>query len=371
MRRTINPIGSRQHGITLVELMVALAIGSFLMIGAIQIYSQSRQAFVINESIARVQETAQFALDTIEADLRMASNWGRTSRALSIEGRSMIGVPNPKTLAVPLDCGEDWSIELGTPVDGFDNVVGGNNIGLPCPPREVPQNTGQANSDVLIVRRASVNSVLPQIGRLQIQTTRIQGEIFDDGNIPPQFDPDPTQSATHNLMVSSYYVDTDSELIPGVPTLRRKVLGIQGVNSRIFDQEIAPGVENLQIQFGIDMNEDNTVDRYVNPGDENGEGLAGRAGADSRRWHRRSTGLHAGQCQSRHVQRRSTPHAGIEDDSPAQHQDLRQKTNHDHADELQEAIGRGAHRWPAIARRYHGAGCLRHEYGYHRARNGA
>ncbi len=262
MRRTVNPFGNRQQGITLVELMVALAIGSFLIIGAVQIYSQSRQAFVINESIARVQETAQFALDTIEADLRMASNWGRTSRSLSIDGRSMIGDPNPKSLSVPLDCGEDWSIELGTPVDGFDNVVGGNNIGLPCPPWD----TGQANSDVLTVRRASVNPVPLQAGRLQIQTTRIQGEIFDDGNIPPQFDP--AESATHNLMVSSYYVDTNSELIPGVPTLRRMVLGVQGANSVIFDQEIAPGVENLQIQFGIDMNEDNTVDRYVNPGDE-------------------------------------------------------------------------------------------------------
>jgi type IV pilus assembly protein PilW len=68
----------KQRGLTLVEMMVALAIGSFLMIGAIQIYTQSREAFVINESIARVQETAQFAMDTIEADLRMASNWGRT-----------------------------------------------------------------------------------------------------------------------------------------------------------------------------------------------------------------------------------------------------------------------------------------------------
>ena len=257
MRTTVNPFGGRQHGITLVELMVALAIGSFLMIGAIQIYSQSRQAFTINESIARVQETAQFALDTIEADLRMASNWGRTSRALSIDGRTMIGQPNPKTLAVPLDCGEDWSIELGTPVDGFDNVMG-----LTCP----AQNAAQANSDVLTVRRASVNAVPLQAGRLQIQTTRIQGEIFDDGNTPPQFDP--LQSATHNLMVSSYYVDGNSDLIPGVPTLRRKVLGIQGLNSAVFDQEIAPGVENLQIQFGIDMNEDNTVDRYVDPGDE-------------------------------------------------------------------------------------------------------
>ena len=81
----------RQNGITLVELMVALAIGSFLMIGAIQIYNQSRQAFVVNESIARVQETAQFALDTIEADLRMASNWGRNSRALAVEGRALYG----------------------------------------------------------------------------------------------------------------------------------------------------------------------------------------------------------------------------------------------------------------------------------------
>ena len=150
MHTTINLTGGRQRGITLVELMVALAIGSFLIIGAVQIYSQSRQAFVINESIARVQETAQFALDTIEADLRMASNWGRTSRALSIDGRTMIGSPNPNGLAVPLDCGEDWSIELGTPVDGFDNVVGGNNIALPCP----PDDTGQANSDVLTVRRA-------------------------------------------------------------------------------------------------------------------------------------------------------------------------------------------------------------------------
>ena len=257
MRTTVNASGNRQNGITLIELMVALAIGSFLMIGAMQIYSQSRQAFTINESIARVQETAQFALDTIEADLRMASNWGRTSRALSIEGRTMIGQPNPKTLAVPLGCGEDWSIELGTPVDGFNNVMG-----LTCP----AQNAAQPNSDVLTVRRASVNPVPLQNGRLQIQTTRIQGEIFDDGNIPPQFDP--LQSETHNLMVSSYYVDANSDLIPGVPTLRRKVLGIQGGNSTIFDQEIAPGVENLQIQLGIDMNEDNTVDQYVNPGDE-------------------------------------------------------------------------------------------------------
>jgi len=96
MMQSTRLIVRTQAGLTMVELLVALAIGSFLMIGAVQIYNQSRQSFVINESIARVQETAQFAMDTIENDMRMASNWGRSSRALSIEGRTLLGNKNPE-----------------------------------------------------------------------------------------------------------------------------------------------------------------------------------------------------------------------------------------------------------------------------------
>jgi len=119
----------QQAGVTLVELMVALSIGSFLMIGAVQLYSQSRHAFVINESIARVQETAQFAMDTIEADVRMASNWGRHSRGSSVVGRSVPGDANPLTLAAPAACGAAWALDVSRPVQG-DN----NNYGLVCPP---------------------------------------------------------------------------------------------------------------------------------------------------------------------------------------------------------------------------------------------
>ncbi|NIV18336.1 MAG: prepilin-type N-terminal cleavage/methylation domain-containing protein [Woeseiaceae bacterium] len=257
----------QQSGLTLVELMVALAIGSFLIIGAVQIYNQSRQAFVVNESIARVQETAQFAMDTIEADLRMASNWGRTSRSLTIDGRSLDADPNPNGLAEPLDCGAGWALDLAMIVDG-DN----NGYAFPC----AATGGAQANSDSFTVRRATVDPVARQAGRLQIQTTRIQGVLMDDGLLPPGFveafdpitgDPLPGSSTTHNLLVNSYYVSADSDLIPGVPTLRRKTLGVGAGGPAIVDQEIAPGVENLQIQLGIDVDEDNTVDRYVNPGD--------------------------------------------------------------------------------------------------------
>ena len=124
---------------------------------------------------------------------------------------------------------------------------------------------------VFVTCSNSVNPIDPaqlisQPGRLRIQSTRISGELFDDGVIPTLFSP--ADSATHNLMVSSYYVSANSDLIPGVPTLRRKSLVVTAGVSSIVDVEIAPGVENLQVQLGIDVDEDNTVDRYVNPGDD-------------------------------------------------------------------------------------------------------
>jgi type IV pilus assembly protein PilW len=243
-------------GVTLVELMVALSIGAFLMIGAVQVYNQSREAYVINESIARVQETAQFALDTIEADLRMASNWGQNSRGDAVEGRSIDGDANPLGLPAPGGCGATWALDLTRPIIGSDN-----SYTLACGPTGLAQN----NSDVITIRRASRDPAPADGNRLQIQTTRVQGELFVDTDIPAGFDP--LASATHNLLVNSYYVAATSDLIPGVPTLRRKSLTTMGGAPAIEDQEVAPGVENLQIQFGVDVDRDNSVDRYVNPGD--------------------------------------------------------------------------------------------------------
>ena len=240
---------------TLIEVMVALAIGSFLIIGAVQIYTQSRQSYIINESIAKVQDTASFAMDAIEADLRLASNWGRMSRPLGIEGRSVIGDANPNNLpGIPADCGQEWVLNLALPVDGDNNAYN-----LPCP----PSIASQADSDHLVVRRATVDPVPFEAGRIQLQTTRVQGALFTDGTLPTGFTA--ADSSTHNLLVSSYYVASDSELIPGVPALRRIVLRMNGGVPAVIDEEIAPGVENLQVQFGVDVNDDNTVDRYVNP----------------------------------------------------------------------------------------------------------
>lgn len=265
MNEHITARPSRIAGVTLVELMVAMAIGSFLIIGAVQVATQSRHAFRINESVAKVQETAQFAIDTLEADLRMASNWGRTSRGDSIDGRS-IDVGTVDEDADPFDllpaaaeaCGAAWALNLTRPVEGTDN-----DYDLPC---GVPAGSvaAQANSDVITVRRGTVATQAPVAGRIQIQTTRVQGALFDEATLPAGFDA--ATSATHNLIVNTYYVAQSSELIPGVPTLRRKTLTVEAGAPSIRDEEVAPGVENLQVRFGVDVDLDNAIDRYVDPG---------------------------------------------------------------------------------------------------------
>lgn len=256
----------RIAGITLVELMVALAIGSFLMIGAVTVFMQSRTTFRISEAVSRLQENARFVLDALEPDLRMAHYWGLTSRTIRIQGRATPAQATPPGLGVANDCGANWSINLATEIGGANN-----GYAWACP----PFGAAQAGSDTLVIRRVSEDPiVVPQPGVLYVQSARFRdGELFIGPAIPAGFLP--ATSQTHQLIVNGYYVSPNSSLdTPGnpVPSLRMKTLvgGVGG--ARVIDQEVLPGIEDFQVQFGIDTDpaggpNRGSIDRYVNPGD--------------------------------------------------------------------------------------------------------
>ena len=65
-----------QRGLSLIELIVALGIGLFLIVGALTVYAQSRSTYGINESIARLQENGRYFFDVVEPDIRMAGYAG-------------------------------------------------------------------------------------------------------------------------------------------------------------------------------------------------------------------------------------------------------------------------------------------------------
>lgn len=244
---------TRQQGLSLVELMVSLAIGSFLIIGAMTVYTQNRATYITNEQLARVQENAQFALDVIEPHIRLASYWGQTSRWADITGAATTLDPNPESLTTPANnCGPGfaWDIE--------DAITGVNNAYTLACASAFPV---QPNTDVLIVRHASVDPVAPDSAKVQIRASRTRGQLFSNG-VEPNL-AGGTAENTFDVSVNAFYVAQRSDLFPNYPSLRRKVLTTAAGAPAIEDQEIAPGVESFQVQYGLDTDGDNSVDRYV------------------------------------------------------------------------------------------------------------
>lgn len=62
----------RQHGLSIVELMVALAVGMVLIAGILQVFLSSKNTYAVNEAMSRVQENGRFALEFIARSARQA-----------------------------------------------------------------------------------------------------------------------------------------------------------------------------------------------------------------------------------------------------------------------------------------------------------
>jgi type II secretory pathway pseudopilin PulG len=67
---------SRQTGISMVEVLVALVISLFLLSGIVQVYLGNKTAYRFTEAVARIQENGRFAIESITQDLRMAGFFG-------------------------------------------------------------------------------------------------------------------------------------------------------------------------------------------------------------------------------------------------------------------------------------------------------
>lgn len=63
----------RAAGFTLIELMIAMAIGLIAMLGIISLFGGTNRTNKLQEGLARLQENGRFAVMRIESDLRMAS----------------------------------------------------------------------------------------------------------------------------------------------------------------------------------------------------------------------------------------------------------------------------------------------------------
>lgn len=120
----------RQRGLSLIELMIALTLGTFLILGLVQLFSASRQAFLASEGLSRVQETGRTAIEWMQRDLRMAGHLGCVSdQAVFLSNppkftnllEVLASAGPPIVVAVP----PPYLLDVSSGIQGFEAVGSG------------------------------------------------------------------------------------------------------------------------------------------------------------------------------------------------------------------------------------------------------
>jgi type IV pilus assembly protein PilW len=254
------------RGISLIEILVSLAIGAAALTAAVAACMKAHTMHEALQTRARLQEIARHAMAIIEADLRMAGYWGLNPRAEEISA--------DPTLIFSAKCGgASWITETTRVIE----ATNGSYLTLPnCAGASGGWKPG---TDVLIVRRASAQRIRPtgtavpatHEDNVLIVTDHGSGEIFvprDGSNeLPAGYVPAEAEGTAplvelRQFVVNAYYISRNSSVGTGYPALRRKTL-VAG--PEIADEEILPGVEDLQFVFGIDTDGDSNVDLIGDP----------------------------------------------------------------------------------------------------------
>lgn len=284
----------KQRGLSLVELMVALALGSLLIGGALFMYSEGRGAFVVNERVSALQDASRYVVALLEPDIELAGYYGLTDVAESV--RFVQGGDPNNVMAMPADmrqrrllaahaepvalanlgsaahvCGRNYAVDVSFPIEGSDDVyLSGPDATGACD----PVGGAVAGTDTLTIRRVATQSSDPLAGRLQIYAPRLKSRsahfMFVDGSAPGIVNDD---NRVHDFIVRKYYISQNSVGRPGLPSLRVKTLTRVNGEPAFTDQEVMPGIEDLQVQFGIDTGDYNN-DGAIDAGwDVNGDGI--------------------------------------------------------------------------------------------------
>jgi type IV pilus assembly protein PilW len=114
------PSPLRQHGLSLIELLVAMTITMLIVVAASSVYLVARQGFRSNDDNSRSLENGRFAIDILTRNIRMAGSRDfdiagtNTDRAFEVPGAPGVlpvsgteGGANPDTVSIAYLLGQD------------------------------------------------------------------------------------------------------------------------------------------------------------------------------------------------------------------------------------------------------------------------
>ena len=259
---------SLARGFTLIELMVALAIGLLMAFGLVRVFASSSDSYRALAQASQQIENGRYAMQVVSQDLMHAGYYGE----FAFPAAPAAPLPNPCILGTAAQLKTD----LAFYVQGYNNV---NAAGGDAPPACISNANVVTGTDILVIRRAG--TVVPAALVANEVYIQANADSTNPANPVIAFGADPasypllkkaTPGGTPPADIRKYHViiyfvspcnepNGGGDVCTGaaddggrpIPTLKRLTLGLDAGGALAMRTEsIAEGIEHLQIDYGID-----------------------------------------------------------------------------------------------------------------------
>tara|TARA_R110000822_G_scaffold159476_34_gene299724 strand:- start:3741 stop:4736 length:996 start_codon:yes stop_codon:yes gene_type:complete len=249
---------SYSKGFTLIELMIALLLGLLLSVGIISVFVEGSRSFVQDDEVGRVHENGRYTLRLLSRELGMAGFFGGIPDSSDVSGG-----------AVTSDCGPagaDWLLSGDSPLE----VVTQSDNTYTCLVGEVVVDTDivaikrvsdtpiiengewQSGLDSLVSSRYYLHAQNRGLGAIVLQ----QGAGYTDIGTITTAD---NGSDVWEYYASIFYIGEDDDEVPSL-CKKELISAGTGISS---ERCLVSGIENLQVELGMDTDADGIADQFV------------------------------------------------------------------------------------------------------------
>lgn len=253
MARRTDRLQSLAAGASLVELMVALAIGAIILAALAAVFFTSSLSRRETDRSARQIENGRYAMQLLTSELKLAGYYAEFDPSVLL--MTLAALPDPCATTVAA-----WNAALPLHIQGVDNPSG------PSIPSCISDL--RAGTDVVVIRRTATcvrgtgdcDGTVAGMPYFQASLCGSATELF---SLSPAdyfaLDTDETKFDRHKrncvtvadirrFRVDIYFVANNDNAGDGIPTLKRAELGSAGFTIR----PLVEGIDNLQLEYGID-----------------------------------------------------------------------------------------------------------------------
>lgn len=253
------------RGFTLVEWLVAMLLGLFLLAGVFTVFVMSRSSSEDAFDQSELQENGRLAIRLISQDIKWAGFFGAYT-GQSTQVGSSLSLSTGSTILSASDCLDERSVgslpsPLG-PIRGLwvSRVSASKGLsGFTC----IDANDRVANSDVISIKRLVGRPIPASEGldtnRFYMATNSQEARVIKGSETRPLFGAN-NESQIWEYQHYIYYLSQED----GIPVLRKRYLTVNG-GSSLIGGAMAEGVEHMILMFGIDDSviPDGHIDRYL------------------------------------------------------------------------------------------------------------